>query len=650
MFSAIELPKINTGTDLVVSSSNMMTTTGGAIANVEPMSPMDSLRAVFDDMRYALESIAVNTLETNNLLQRLAPTSAENRDEKINDGETDTQGNENPPDKGGTGFLDKLKSLNPFKEGLGTFGKFAIAIGALVGLKLFGENLIPSIANLLKEIKSGKLTATIKSIYLDLKDKVLIKFEELKLAIADVIKGVKTVITTVKDVYKSITDYINTFNVDGEGALNEDEKKALQKDIVKKVSGFIYDTVGEGLLAIASIFGLVKVAQIMTSIKGLGLGTAGLKAAPGAAGLLGTAALVALAAAGIYRGYQNVQFALNDSIDKETGKVDTSQFASKLLAGRNEEGGILNATINTFDKGLIGLSAGAIIGFLLGGPPGAIIGARIGSLAGSAIGAISGYIGSESFDKTLTSMGDNFTTNIDNISSAVKGVPSAYEADEQALTQDLTVMNQGLENLKAQKAQLESEGKNTSFYDRQIKRLEKTIEKQKIKVANVDVALADRMSDGKVGDIDDQIAATNKFINEMKKDMLSGGQVIDTISGGQITLDPPSQADLDAQLLIIDELKKKRQELILSYQNTDTIDTSNAEIVPENIEDKVKKAITTNESSPGHPANQNVMANVGNTYQSNAKGGDNFITGGLSSGDNFMTAVMMANKNAKMQT
>ena len=91
------------------------------------------------------------------------------------------------------------------------------------------------------------------------------------------------------------------------------------------------------------------------------------------------------------------------------------------------------------------------------------------------------------------------------------------------------------------------------------------------------------MSDGKVGDIDDQIAATNKFINEMKKDMLSGGQVIDTISGGQITLDPPSQADLDAQLLIIDELKKKRQELILSYQNTDTIDTSNAEIVPENI-------------------------------------------------------------------
>ena len=150
MFSAIELPKINTGTDLVVSSSNMMTTTGGAIANVEPMSPMDSLRAVFDDMRYALESIAVNTLETNNLLQRLAPTSAENRDEKINDGETDTQGNENPPDKGGTGFLDKLKSLNPFKEGLGTFGKFAIAIGALVGLKLFGENLIPSIANLLK--------------------------------------------------------------------------------------------------------------------------------------------------------------------------------------------------------------------------------------------------------------------------------------------------------------------------------------------------------------------------------------------------------------------------------------------------------------------------------------------------------------------
>ena len=71
--------------------------------------------------------------------------------------------------------------------------------------------------------------------------------------------------------------------------------------------------------------------------------------------------------------------------------------------------------------------------------------------------------------------------------------------------------------------------------------------------------------------------------------------------------------------------------------------------MPENIEDKVKKAINTNENSPGHPSNQ-VMANVGNTYQSNVKGGDSFVTGGLSTDNTHFTALIMANKNAKMQT
>ena len=52
--------------------------------------------------------------------------------------------------------------------------------------------------------------------------------------------------------------------------------------------------------------------------------------------------------------------------------MDHNQFVASLMAGRNPEGGLGNAAINTFDKGLIGLSVGAIIGFLIGGPGGAI--------------------------------------------------------------------------------------------------------------------------------------------------------------------------------------------------------------------------------------------------------------------------------------
>ena len=652
MFGAEAFPRTTTGTDLVVASNRIMTATGsgGPMADVQPMSPMETMKEVFFDIRDSLQAIVANTLETNELLKvGVLGTPAEQRDELIEGGETDSQGNP-PADEGGPSFLDRLSNLNPFKGGIGTFGKFLVAIGALVGLKLFGDKLIPGLASLLETIKEGKITETIKGIYLDIKEKVLVKFEELKLAIADVIEGVKTVITKVKEVYTSITDYINTFNVDGEGALNEDEKKALQKDIMDKIGNFIYDTVGETLLAITSVFAGVKVAQILLGINALKLGPAALAAAPGAAGLLGTAALVALAAAGIYRGYQNVQFALNDSIDEETGKLDTSEFASKLVAGRNPEGGILNATINAFDKGLIGLSAGAIIGFLIGGPPGAIIGARIGSLAGSAIGAISGYIGSDTFDKTLTTMGDNFTTNMDNVSSFITGVPTAYDADEEALTKDLNLMNDGLNTLKTQKAELESQNKGTGFIDKTIKDLEVAIEKQKTKIANVDVAFADRMSSGEIGDIDDQIKATQNFINEMKKNILTGGEVIDTPTG-QITLDPPSQADIDAQLLIIDELKKKRRDLILLYKKFEDGKLGDGNEIQFESESMKKKtsALGLNKEAIESSNRSSVMANNNNQLSQIFKE-ETHSHGGLSSGDNFMTAVMAANKNAKMQT
>ncbi len=75
MFGAEPLPKkITTGTDIVVASNNMMTTTGsggGALANIQPMSPMDTMREVFFEIRDSLQAIVANTLETNELLKEL---------------------------------------------------------------------------------------------------------------------------------------------------------------------------------------------------------------------------------------------------------------------------------------------------------------------------------------------------------------------------------------------------------------------------------------------------------------------------------------------------------------------------------------------------------------------------------------------------
>ena len=67
MFGAEAFPKMTTGTDLVPRTGTSLTTTNGSV--VEPMSPMDSIREMFMDMRDSLQAIVENTLETNELLK-----------------------------------------------------------------------------------------------------------------------------------------------------------------------------------------------------------------------------------------------------------------------------------------------------------------------------------------------------------------------------------------------------------------------------------------------------------------------------------------------------------------------------------------------------------------------------------------------------
>ena len=113
MFGAEQFPRVNTGTDLVVSSSNMLANTGtGGSATVQPMSPMDSIREMFVDMRDSLLAIAQNTAETNELIKvGVLGTPAEQRQEAIESGETDAP--PKPEDDTGPSFLDRLKGLNP---------------------------------------------------------------------------------------------------------------------------------------------------------------------------------------------------------------------------------------------------------------------------------------------------------------------------------------------------------------------------------------------------------------------------------------------------------------------------------------------------------------------------------------------------------
>ena len=89
---------------------------------VEPMSAMDSVREMFADMRDSLQAIVENTLETNELLKvGIIGTPAEQRDQAIAAGETDSQGNDlTDDDDQGPGFFQRLTDR---VTGMGTFGK-----------------------------------------------------------------------------------------------------------------------------------------------------------------------------------------------------------------------------------------------------------------------------------------------------------------------------------------------------------------------------------------------------------------------------------------------------------------------------------------------------------------------------------------------
>jgi len=382
---SINLPAITTGTSLMKMS-------GGLGGETTQMSPMESMKEVFLEIRD-------NTKETVELLKTMAlGDSTQDKKDAISAGDTDK-----PPKEKGPGILSRVmgglkgafSSLMPEKGGfMDTLLKLGLAVGGVGLLKYFGDDMVPVLADLLKTIKEGKIGDKIKEAYEYIKDIGINAFEKIKdriVLLIDTVVMIKNKILEyvekIKLMFKPLVDYIDSFDADKDGSLSEEERRNLKLDIQERISKFIFGTIGKAIKSIGSVFGLLTAASIMTRI--------GTMAGTGAGiGLLGTAALVAVAAAGIYKLYDNINFALKDSLDEDTGDLKGKEFAAKLLAGKDAEGGVMNAANNALDKSLIGMVTGGVIGFLIGGPAGAILGARIGFASGGVIGAALGYLGS----------------------------------------------------------------------------------------------------------------------------------------------------------------------------------------------------------------------------------------------------------------
>ena len=126
-------------------ASAVQPASGGALSggDAKQMSPMESMKAIFEDIRDGIENIA-------GMVQTLVLGQQPTVGEKIAASDTDTGVTDVPEEK--KGMLDSLRD----SVGEDEFGKLkkALFVGIVASLFMFGEQIKPVVAGFLKALKS----------------------------------------------------------------------------------------------------------------------------------------------------------------------------------------------------------------------------------------------------------------------------------------------------------------------------------------------------------------------------------------------------------------------------------------------------------------------------------------------------------------
>ena len=321
-----------------------------------------------------------------------------------------------------------LSNMNPFKDGLGTKMSILLLSGALYALTKLGPQITDKLASFLEWLKTDAWTDIVAG------------WEKIKDGFAASWLKVKVFLNWMKGIFKSVSDYVDAFDIDGDGELDPEERKALFEDARKKITNGIVKYIkgiALGILGImfgpALISGAIKIGSAAIA-KAIGGSTVAAAAAGGgppsvlakSAKVLGIAGIVAAGILGVYNASTN---AFANAAKDEKGKIKKESFAGFFLAGGDGKGGFKNAIENAFTGGptAVGALAGVALG-AVGGPFGMIAGGLMGAAIGGLIGAVTGYVGADKMTEVITGVTSAIGAAVDEVATFFGGVVAGIES------------------------------------------------------------------------------------------------------------------------------------------------------------------------------------------------------------------------------